>query len=184
MAQLNPALRGLQKLVTTHADNATLGGLAAKDAVAVDATYNGLDNPFLLKRWRMIGVLTDSGSDLATVMFYIAASGANAAETEVAIEELRTSNVRDSTTWVASMRSNVVIWNSIYTVEPPAVNGAASDKQIFDTGWITCGKKGKGIPYAETFGPEIHAYNYGGAALQAALMLNGVIILEGVFLNE
>ncbi len=154
--------------------------LAAQDATSFDSTFVTNAEAFLVKRWRAFGGITlmDLGVNAFIVM---TAAGINAAEAEVPIEE-EVNDPDDLTNWDAYLRQQRVIWNTLHPLMES--RSAIVDVQYsYDTGWMTVGAKGKGIPYPEGHGPQAIIYNQ-GVQWSADNVHSGMVLYEGVYLGD
>ncbi len=178
----NIPIKGLVRLSGPQADSTVLQSLASQDAVALIDTHANQPNPFLLKRFRSIGWIELAPLNISLMMM-IGMSGLNAAEVEVAIEDTKTGDIEDQTNWDSYHRENRLIWNTIFSVQggPGRID---NDPVTWDTGWMTAGAKGVGIPFPEAFGPQIIAYNNHGDALPVDVLNGGYTIFEGVYLRD
>lgn len=175
--------RGLVRLPEITHGGTTLNSLAQGDTATLAEAYKTLTHAFLLKRYRLIMQieLVAPGVSLPQPIFYIAAPGINEAESEVVLEATP-GDPDDVTTWATYISQSMLIWDSIYSPEPPQFDAGADANWNFDSGWMSVGGK-KGIPYPEGHGPEMHCYNNGGD-FQADNATNFTLILEGVYLRD
>ncbi len=170
---------GIQYLVEVINANTALQSLAAKDAAALGTNLATVEENFLVKRTRYI-----LGLSLAEVftnlLLYINAPSATSAETEAAIEATGT-DPDDFSAMADFMARMGVIWSTIAHWATP-YEDATNVQLNIDTGWLKVGGK-KGIPYGEGIGPELHCYNMDDSALPADVVVNGLFVIEGVWLK-
>ncbi len=179
----NNPTKGIQYLPVIITDNTSLQSLNPLDAVSSVNTLASQAEAFLLKRYRMIAVI-DLVSTNFMALFYLNAPSATSAEGEVAIET-SPGDPKDFSQWGAHVATKGIIWSTMFSVfGHKFVETQIADQSLrFDSGWLQVGAKGKGIPYGEDVGPEVHCYNPSGNAYQADLNMDGLVIFEGVYLN-
>ncbi len=181
MASRNPAARG--KLVWLWSDlesSAQLQSLAADDVATWDGTFITNAEAFLVKRYRSFGNIRLMPLDV-NLLIGLMSAGINAAEAEVALEE-EVNDPDDLTNWDAYLRQNRIVVNTLHTVGSQA-GRIDNDPVAYDTGWMTVGAKGKGIPYPEGHGPTMFVKNF-DIALPADVIQDGMTIYEGVYLGD
>ncbi len=179
MAVKNPTT-GLVRLTDTEPSLSTMQSLAQNDAVILDTTYATQSRGFLLKRWRKI-IDMELAPLRLNCLIGVLAPGASAAEAETGIE-VNVQTGADFSDWANIFAQEALIWNTLVSFGAPAGHIDNNDV-VVDTGWVTCGKKGKGIPYMEGVGPQTFLYNL-GAALPADVEVNYLNIYEGVYLSD
>ncbi len=181
MASRNPAGKGkLVWLWSLEASSAQLQGLAASDVGSFDSTFVTNAEAFLVKRYRAFGNITLMPLDVNLFVF-MNGPGANQAEAEVAIEE-EAQDPDDVSNWDLYLRQNRLIVNSIFPIlsQPGRID---NDPIGYDSGWMTVGAKGKGIPFPEGHGPQLFVYNQ-GINYPADPIHDGFVIYEGVYLGD
>ncbi len=179
----NNEFAGLQILPSVISSGAT-NSLAANTAVIIDASYRSITKGFLLRQWRVLGVVDDF-DELDQLIIFLARGGATVAEIALAFTQEVISPEDASSAGQMSAKARV-IWDTIVGLPPPGSSwtiAGGSQAFSFDTGWKTIGGK-KGIPFSEQFGPELFAFNYGGAALAAGLDIGCILLMRGVWLHE
>ncbi len=179
MTSRNPA-RGLTRLVAVQAGLTVAQSLAGKDAVLLDTTYLTNAEAFLLKRYRIMIDMEVAPLRLNTVCV-IPSPGASLTEAEAGIE-ITVQDPDDFSSWLDILAMDAVIWNSFVALQAPAGHTDNADVAI-DSGYVTIGEKGKGVPFAEGHGPQLALYNI-GAALPADVIVNFMVIYEGVWLRD
>ncbi len=179
----NNPTQGIQYLPVIVTDNTSLQSLNSLDSVSSINTLASQAESFLLKRWRFMGVV-DLVSSNFFVLFYLNVPSATSAETELGIETTP-GDPADFSQWDEHVATKAVIWSSLFPVfgTDQVVTQIADQSIRFDSGWLQVGAKGKGIPYGEGVGPEVHAYNPSGNIFQADLNMDGLVIFEGVYLR-
>ncbi len=185
MGQVHSALRGLQRLTGVGASNVTLASLAGGDTATVDEIHKLLTHGFLAKRFRMWFSWIGDATEVEGLLLFLASGGINEAESEIALEDTGAGDPDDHSNYGRGIISNRVIHSTLFAVGQPFFKDAGTTEvQPGYTGWLTVGAKGKGIPYAQDFGPEIHAWNYSDVALTSAFQLTYYYQIEGVYLND
>ncbi len=181
MATRNPAAPGkLVWLWSLENASSQLQSLAGNDVGSFDSTFTSNAEAFLVKRYRSFGIITLMPLDVSLFIF-MNGPGANQAEAEVAIEE-EVNDPDDVSNWDAYLRQNRLIVNTIAPIQGRA-GRIDNDPVPYDTGWMTVGARGKGIPFPEGHGPELFIYNL-LATLPADPVHDGFTIYEGVYLGD
>ncbi len=171
---------GLVTLPVTEFAEAALQSLTVGTVVVLNNTYQTMPKAFLLKQWRYMGSvkLLHVGD---AFLIGLQKGGATTTEVEEALE-VTVVDVEDASTFGLYAEKNRVIWNSLVQIPAHGVVLDTTNSSVaIDTGWMSMGRKG--MPFHEEQGPVVIAYNNGGAALQADVEMDGLMIFRGVFLN-
>ncbi len=176
-------VKGLVYLWTKTSDSAQLQSLSANDTGGWNATFQTHAKGLLVKRYRTWGSITLMPVDYKLWVF-LSGPGGTAPGAEIALEE-EVNDPEEVDHWDEYARQAEIIVNSLFPIMPIGMEGqrADNDTVFYDSGWMTVGAKGKGIPYQEGKGPKLFCYN-NSAALPADVIHDGFTIYEVVHLND
>ncbi len=172
--------KGIQYLVAQLIGNTNAQSLAVNDAAALVTGLATVEEGFLAKRTRYILSMSLLDLDI-NALLYINSPSASSVETEAAIEATAT-DPDDFSDMSQFMARKGVIWSTIFHLAA-SMDAVTSNAIAIDSGWLQVGKKGKGIPYGEGIGPELHIYNMDDSIIPADVIFNGLFIVEGVWLR-
>ncbi len=166
-------MKGLQ-VNPMRMNSDALGTLAADTVVSLRAD-TGLTRSFLVKRvlynLSLVGAVTDS------VIIGLANGTATVAEIASAIRDF-ISDPDDATAPGQAALHWIIWWETIRMIGGTANAGSAIMNEEISVGG------GKGIPALEDTGLQVFAYNPGTAALADSAVIEGLVTLQGVWLND
>lgn len=153
-----------------------IGNLGADTALVLNSTFgSGLTQSFLIKQvLYKLGVVALTVDE--TVIIGLANGSATVAEIVAALTANITNPDDASSPAVAAARQ-MVFWETLRTIV-----GGASKRSTIDES-ISLGG-GKGIPVKEATGLAIFAYNPSTGALTTGALVDGLVVLRGVWLND
>jgi len=157
-----------------------LATLTAKTALEINAELAALTSTFLVKRVRYFAqVVGRTAGDNGPLLLCLAHGNAAAGEVSAAFVEHNPFGPKDATQALTEDTAWLLWWDSISVL---TVRAAETGSITFDSGWKTLGKNG--FPALE--GPGVKAYliNAGSASLVTGSSVEGVIILQGVWLRD
>ncbi len=155
-------------------DSDAFGTLAANTALIINTAFGStLTRSFLIKQ-AMFRMQTDGMTADESVIIGLCNASATIAEIASALSTLVADPDDASSPAVAAARQ-MIFWETLHIF-----GGAAKDphNEVMSLGG------GKGIPVKEATGLAIFAYNPSTAALTTGGVLNGLIVLRGVWLND
>ncbi len=151
-----------------------LGTLAADTALVINTTFGaGLTQSFLIKQIRQ-SLRIDGLSSNETVILGLCNGSATVAEIAAALNTNITDPDDASSDALAAARQ-MIFWETLHAF-------GAADGETHNE--VTSLGGGKGIPVKEATGLAIFAYNPSTSALTTGGIVNGLIVLRGVWLND
>ncbi len=162
-------------------DTVALGTLAARTAVIINTQFSAPTNSFLLKRARYFLQLSGrSTADDGPILVGMAHGDATASEIAAAMVERNVNGPDDITSMLDQDTAWVVYQNS---VKPFIIRGDQTYGQVEISDWFQPGGQ-KGIPLIEGSGMVLFAFNSGSGALTTGSNVNGLTMVQGVWLRD
>ncbi len=160
-------------------DRVALGTLAARAAVILTSQFNNPTHSFLMKRARyFLQYIAREANDDGPILIGIAHGDANVAEIAAAMVERNVNGPDDITSVLDQDTAWVVYQNSVMPME--MYTNTEGQIRSF---WFQPGGK-KGIPLLEGSGCVLFAFNAGSSALSTAGLINGIAMIQGVWLRD
>ncbi len=164
---------------TLKVDAVALGTLASRIALAINAEMTAPESTFLMKRYRyFLQLVGRTLADDGPVLVCINHGNASLAEVAAAIMEINPIGPSDATQMLSQDSPWMVYQN---TVRAFVMRGDGTES-VMDSDWHNFG--GNGIPATENGGLAIHAFNAGSGALTTGSSINGIVQIQGVWLND
>ncbi len=155
-------------------DSDALGTLAANTALILNSGFGSLlTRSFLIKQVRH-ALQTDGMAADETVIIGLCNALATIAEIASALSTL-VADPDDASSPATAANRQMIFWETLH-----AFGGAARDphNEVVSLGG------GKGIPVKEATGLAIFAYNPSASALTTGGLVNGLVVIRGVWLND
>ncbi len=161
-------------------DKVALGTLGARSALILTTQFSNPLNSFLAKRVRyFLQYLAREAQDDGPILIGCAHGDATVSEIEAAMVERNVNGPED----ITSMLDQDTAWTVYQSTLRSMVPFNATEGQIAHDGWIAFGGK-NGIPLQEGSGMVIFAFNSGAAALSTGGLINGIAMVQGVWLRD
>ncbi len=162
-------------------DTVSLGTLAARSALIINTQFSTPTNSFLLKRGRYFLQLAGrSTADDGPIIIGMAHGDANVSEIAEAMVERNVNGPDDITSMLDQDTAWAVYQNSL---KPMIVRGDQTFAQVEISDWFQPGGN-KGIPLIEGSGMVLFAFNAGSGALTTGSTVNGIVMVQGVWLRD
>ncbi len=164
---------------TFKVDAVALGTLASRIAIAINAEMTAPESTFLMKRVRyFLQLVGRTLADDGPVLVVCNHGNASLAEVAAAIMEQNAIGPSDASQMLGADNAWMVYQN---TIVPFVTRGDGTEAHT-DGKWIKFGANG--IPATENGGLAFHAFNAGSGALSTGSSINGIIQIQGVWLND
>ncbi len=161
-------------------DNVALLTLTDRAAIILSTQWNNPTASFLMKRLRYFAQYTNrTTNDDGPLLIGCAHGDANVSEIAEAMNTRNVNGPDDITNMLDQDQAWVVYQN---TVVPFEVQGDQAYGQA-QPGWMSFGGK-NGIPNVEGAGMVPFLYNTGVGALTTGSLINGIVQIQGVWLND
>ncbi len=166
---------------TLAVDTVALSTLGSRAAIIINSTLGtGILQSFLVKRVKyLLTLIGKTIVDDGPIAILLNKGDATAAEVGLAMTEINTAGMMDTTQVLTQDNAWTVFQNTVKAFVPRGDGTAA----VLDTGWFSIGGK-NGIPIQEGQGISAHAFNCGSGALTTGASVNGLILLQGVWLRD
>ncbi len=156
--------------------NTTLGILAGRTALSIEAAFNAITASFLMKRLRYYITIEGVTAGQGPFALVLANGDVTAAEASAAITEAWTTGPGDRTQELTQDNAWNVYQNTMELMTP------------FEDGskWISSGEwhsLGKGYPMPETSGWQVLVINLDNGVLTTGASINGIVQYQGVWLD-
>ncbi len=162
-------------------DTVALGTLAARAALIINTQFSAPTNSFLLKRGRYFLQLTGrSTADDGPILVGMAHGDANVSEIASAMVERNVNGPDDITSMLDQDSAWAVYQNSL---KPFIIRGDQTYAQVEISDWFQPGGQ-KGIPLIEGSGMVLFVFNSGSGALTTGATVNGLTMVQGVWLRD
>ncbi len=160
-------------------DKVALGTLAARTAIILTTQFNNPTNAFLMRRVRFfLQLIAREANDDGPILIGCAHGDATVSEISAAMVERNVNGPDDVTSMLDQDTAWTVYQNTVRAILPYiATEGQAPDE------WLSFGGK-NGIPAMEGSGMVIFAFNSGSNALTTGSSVNGIAMVQGVWLRE
>lgn len=164
-----------------NSDKVALGTLAARTAVILTTQFaNPTSSSFLMKRVRyFLSLVGRTAADDGPILIGCANGDATVSEISAAMVERNTNGPDDITSMLDQDTAWVVYQN---TVVPLVIRAALTEGETSGQ-WINFGGR-NGIPAIEGSGMVVFAFNAGSNVLTTGSTVNGIIMLQGVWLRD
>ncbi len=164
---------------TLAIDTIALDTLGSRAALILNSTLNGITRSFLVKRVKyLLTLIGKTINDDGPICVLLNRGDATAAEVGLAMTEINTAGPSDTTQVLTQDNAWIVYQNTVMAFIPRGDGTAA----VLDSGWFSIGGK-NGIPIVEGTGLSVHAFNAGSGALATGASINGIVLLQGVWLR-
>ncbi len=161
-------------------DTVALGTLAGRSAIVINSQFNNPTQSFLAKRCRyFLQAAGRTVGDDGPIIIGFAHGDASVSEIEAAMIE-RNVNGQDDVTSVLDQDTAWTVYQS--TLKQMNIKGAGLEAQTPDH-WLKFPGK-HGVPALEGSGIQIFAYNAGSATLSTGMTINGLVMVQGVWLRD
>ena len=161
-------------------DTVALSTLIARSALDLNTQFANPTSSFLLKRVRyFLQVAGRTVGDDGPLLVGCAHGDASISEIEAAMVERNVNGPDD----ITSMLDQDTAW-TVYqnTLQPIVVQGDGTTGQV-PTQWINFAGR-KGIPALEGSGMKIFVFNSGSGNLSTGSTVNGLVMVQGVWLRD
>ncbi len=161
-------------------DKVALGTLAARTALILTTQFtNPLTSSFLMRRIRyFLQLIGREANDDGPIIIGCANGDATVSEITAAMNERNLNGPSDITSMLDQDLSWTVYQNTLRKIKMYALTEGETDDE-----WIAFGGK-NGIPAVENSGMVLFAYNSGANALTTGSSVNGIAMLQGVWLRD
>ncbi len=165
---------------TLQVDAVALGTLGGRTASELNSVWNDPESSFLMKRFRYLLQLTGRTiTDDGPIVVLLNAGDVSTSEIAVAMLELNQIGPSDTT----EMNTHNLPWNVYQNTVQPFIYRGSGTEGVINGEWHEFGGK-NGIPNLESNGLSAHAFNCGSGALTTGVTINGLIQIQGVWLND
>ncbi len=159
----------------------TLGTLAGKTALQLDASMAILDRTFLMKRVRyFLQLVGRTAADDGPLLVGLARGDASLQEIQDAILEANPNGPADTTQALTEDNAWIVYQNTVVAF---VFRAALTEAQPHRSDWIDFGGK-NGIPTQEGNGFQLFVFNARAGSLATGSSVNGLMQVQGVWLRD
>ncbi len=161
-------------------DKVALSTLAARTALQINNELGAPTSSFLMKRVRyLLNIANRTINDDGPILVGCARGDATISEIDSAMTEHNPFGPEDITQSLTEDSAWVVYQNTIMAEK---IRGDGTEAQI-DSGWINFGGK-NGIPALEAAGMQVFVFNAGSNVLTTGTTVNGLVMIQGVWLRD
>ncbi len=160
-------------------DKVALGTLAARAAIILTTQFNNPTQSFLAKRIRyFLNLVGRTAADDGPIIIGAAHGDANVSEIAEAMVERNVNGQDDITSMLDQDTAWTVYQNTIIPIVLFSLTEGESPSE-----WLNFGGK-NGIPLLEGSGMVIFAFNAGSNVLTTGQLVNGIAMVQGVWLRD
>lgn len=157
----------------------TLAGLSGRTAIDLNTVMTSITQTFLMKRIRyFLQMIGKTQTDDGPILIGLAKGNASNAEIAQALLEAN-SNGQDDVTQTLQQDD---VWSVYQNTVIAMVTRTDGTHGQAPQGWIKF--PGRGIPAGEANGFRLFVFNAGENALTTGTSINGIVHIQGVWLND